>query len=216
MRWKKWSAPGTTITGRSCGRAQSSTAASGTVSSLSPWMTSVSCGTLGAGMRVIPMPTSTIRSGAARCASCACSAAPKENPASTNGFRAGVLQDGVEVLELAATLVVRALGRADAAEIRPPGGVAELDEGARERLHHLVVERAPVERMRMRDQRDSARRRFRLIHRAFDAACRARDEYAARARALIVLARIYIFSRSTTRPCRRCSSMISSISAWST
>ena len=44
-RWKKWSAPGTTITGNSSGFAHSMTLASGTVVSSDPWMTMVSPGT---------------------------------------------------------------------------------------------------------------------------------------------------------------------------
>src|SRR5690606_19802007 len=43
--WKKWPVPGTTTTGSASGRAQSSTAASGTTSSVSPWMTRLSAGT---------------------------------------------------------------------------------------------------------------------------------------------------------------------------
>ena len=45
LRWKKWSAPGITVIGRSCGSAQASTLASGTVSSCAPWMTMLSAGT---------------------------------------------------------------------------------------------------------------------------------------------------------------------------
>jgi hypothetical protein len=44
-RWKKWSAPGTTITGNSSGLAHSMTLARGTVVSSEPWMTIVSPGT---------------------------------------------------------------------------------------------------------------------------------------------------------------------------
>src|SRR6185503_7352244 len=62
-RWKKWSAPGTTTTGRSCGRAQASTSASGTVLSSSPWITIVSAGTGGASKCFTATPTSAMRSG---------------------------------------------------------------------------------------------------------------------------------------------------------
>src|SRR5258706_541842 len=85
-RWKKWSAPGTTMTGRSCGSAHASTAASGAVSSFSPWMSSVSAGTGGAGNLFTASPTRTMRSGGTTCASLVCIAAPNENPA-----RAGLL-----------------------------------------------------------------------------------------------------------------------------
>src|SRR5690606_8759109 len=57
--WKKCSPPGTTTIGSCCGRAQSSTAASGTTSSTSPWITSVSAGTVAAGKRLTAGPTST-------------------------------------------------------------------------------------------------------------------------------------------------------------
>src|SRR5205085_12288390 len=98
---------------------------------------------------------------------------------------------------------------ADAAEIRPPGLVAQLDERAGERLHHLVVERAAEQWMRMRDERSADGRALGPIYRALDAAGRAGDEFLAGARP-------HIFRRSTTRPCLKCSSMISSTSARST
>src|SRR5205814_9814101 len=123
------------------------------------------------------------------------------------GFK--VRDDRREVLQFAAPFVVAALGFADAAEVRPPGLVAELDEGAREGLHHLVVEGAAVERMRVRDQRDALGSPVGTIDRAFDAAHRTGDE-------LLAGTRPHIFRRSTTRPCLRCSSMISSTSARST
>src|SRR5918992_2990905 len=102
------------------------------------------------------------------------------------------------------------LGLADAAKVRPPGLVAELDEGAGERLHHLVVERAAEERMRVRDERYAPRGSFRLVDCALDAARGAGDELATGARPH------YILRRSTMRPFCRCSSMISSMSDWST
>src|ERR1043166_8465346 len=83
LRWKKWSAPGTRTTGSSCGRAHSSTAASGTVSSFSPWITSVSAGTGGDSSRVTPTPTRTSLWGGLRSPSRACTAAPNKNPART-------------------------------------------------------------------------------------------------------------------------------------
>src|SRR5258707_12631395 len=92
LRLKKWSAPGTSTIGSSCGRAQSSTAASGTVSSRSPWITSVSAGTGGVSKFATATPTSTSLSGLnffsffSFSASLACMAAPNENPASTTLF----------------------------------------------------------------------------------------------------------------------------------
>src|SRR5919201_409870 len=117
--------------------------------------------------------------------------------------------DRGEILELAAALVVGTLGLADAAEVRAPGLVAELDEGARQRLHHLVVERAAEKRVRMGDERDTFGQPLRVIDSALDAADRAGDEFPAGARP-------HMRRRSTMRPCCRCSSMISSTSARST
>ena len=124
-----------------------------------------------------------------------------------HAFRCERFGHGVEILELAAAFVVHALRFRRPAEVRTPGLVAELDEGARQGLHHLVVERAAEERVRVRDERDAAPRCLRLINRAFDAAGEADDELAPGT------GRIYIRNRSTMRPFNRCSSMISSISA---
>src|SRR5690349_1757701 len=119
--------------------------------------------------------------------------------------------DGREVLELAPALVVHAFRLADATEVRPPRLVAQLDEGPRKRLHHLVVEAAAKERMRVRDQRHAERRAGRVVDRAFDPARRTGDELATGTRA-----HRYIRRRSTIRPCLRCCSMISSMSSRST
>src|SRR3954470_13094800 len=120
--------------------------------------------------------------------------------------RPEVLDDRGEVFELAAAFVVAAFGLTDAAEVGTPGLVAQLDEGARQRLHHLVVERAAVKRVRMRDERDADGASVGGIDGALDAADRSGDELAAGAGP-------HILRRSTMRPCCRCSSMISSMSA---
>jgi len=83
--WKKCSPPGTTTTGRFCGRAQSNTAASGTTSSSSPWITRVSAGTVSAGKRFTAGPTNTSRSACTRFITRVCTKLPKEKPASTSG-----------------------------------------------------------------------------------------------------------------------------------
>src|SRR2546421_11054679 len=98
---------------------------------------------------------------------------------------------------------MRAFGLADAAKVRPPRLVAQLDESPCQRLHDLVVERAAEQRMRMRDERNADRRAFGPVHGALDAAGRAGDEFPAGARP-------HIFRRSATPPCWECSSMISS------
>src|SRR2546423_13957866 len=86
--------------------------------------------------------------------------------------------------------------------------MAELDKRARERLHPLVVERAAVKRMRMRDQRHAASAAFGSIDGAFDAACRAGDELAAGSSP-----HRYIRRRSTIRPGWGGSSVFSSTAA---
>src|SRR3989440_11919603 len=121
-----------------------------------------------------------------------------------------MLHDRREVIHFTPALVVGAFALADAAEIRSPGLVAELNKGARKRLHHLVVERSAELRMRVGDEGVAASFALRRVDCAFDAARRPGDELAARAGAH------YIRRRSTMRPCLRCSSMISSISARST
>ena len=102
------------------------------VSSTSPWITIESAGTASEGKRPTATPTSTTRCGLVRCATCVCTAAPKEKPASTSGrsprsFPA-CCDDAQQVFGLAAAFVVLALGGADAAEVRPQRDVAQLDE----------------------------------------------------------------------------------------
>ena len=113
------------------------------------------------------------------------------------------------VVGLAAPLVVRALGRAHAAEIEAQRRRAGFREGARDRRHHLVVHRAAEERMRMGDHRHHARHGG-VGSRDLDAAGRALDEGAIRRDGH------QMSRRSTTRPWTRCSSMISSMSSLST
>src|SRR5262249_23170732 len=86
LRWKKWSAPGTSTTGSPGGGAQSSTGAGGIVSSLSPWRTSAPAGPGGTSKLVTATPTSAIGPALTRTASFACIAAPKEKPARTAGL----------------------------------------------------------------------------------------------------------------------------------
>ena len=211
-RWKKWSAPGTTDHRQLLRPRPVEHAASGMVSSSSPWITIVS----GRHRRRLEVPHRHADQHHALgldCAAraCVCTAAPNEKPASTGFCACGIFENGEEILDLAAALVVRAFARADAAEVRPPGRVAEVDEGARQRLHHLVVERAAVQRMRVRDERDAARLRLRARRprtRSVPPGRRSSSRRRAGAH--------HIRSRSTTRPCRRCSSMISSMSARST
>src|SRR6267154_302089 len=121
----------------------------------------------------------------------------------------GVLGDAEQVFGLSAAFVVLAFRFADAAEIGPQRNVAQLDEGFRESLHDLVVERPAVERMRMSDDRRASERGFGAIYDRLDPARASVDEDALERPA-------HMSRRPTTRPPWRCSSMISSISARST
>src|SRR6185369_17540844 len=110
---------------------------------------------------------------------------------------------------LATALVVRALAGTHAAEVEAERGGTCLLECARDGRHHLVVHRAAEEGMRMRDDGDGHRSGWHCRS-DLDRARRAVQQRAACGR------RHQILSRSTTRPCTRCSSMISSMSDLST
>src|SRR4051812_9961384 len=124
-------------------------------------------------------------------------------------FRGNSFVNRKQILYFPVALVMRALALADAAEVGPPRLVAEVDKRSRESLRHLVVERAAKQRVRVGNECGAARRAFWRVHRALYASCGPRDEFAAGARP-------HMRSRSTMRPCCRCSSMISSMSARST
>ena len=113
-------------------------------------------------MRVMPGATVTRQAGCALAAACIATTPPKEKPASHSaacGQRcASVRDDRERVVGLAAPLVVAAAARAHAAEVEADRGCAALLERARQRLHHLVVERAAVERMRMTHHPEGAQR----------------------------------------------------------
>ena len=88
-------------------------------------------------------------------------------------FRVG--DNAKHVLGFTNAFVVPALGRADSAEIGAQRHVAELDESLRKSLYDLIVERAAVERVRMRDERRTASVR-RPVYDRLDLACAAIDE----------------------------------------
>ena len=97
-------------------------------------------------------------------------------------LRAHVIEHGTQVVALADAGVMLALRFTDTAKIRAVGHVVQLHERARERLRDLVVHRAAEQRVRMRDERDAARRGAALAHfvgqiqRDFDLADRAVDQ----------------------------------------
>jgi hypothetical protein len=130
-----------------------------------------------------------------------------------------VRQQHGHVVGLAGTGIVHAFGTADAAEIHPYSRITELVEGARQGLRDLVVHRAAVQRMRMRNQRDASRG-WKVVgggqvERAFElTGSAAYEEFFG----LDIHAgmRVQIFRRSTTLPPIRWLSMISSISSLST
>ncbi len=140
------------MTGSDCGRAQSSVAASGTTSSASPWTTTVSAGTGGTLWRLRRRPDQhqplrraspqaarrapVRRRSRRRRSPPAAAAAPRHRRAARGGDHRQCIVD------LAAPLVPGAFGGADAAEVEAHAAPAELHEGARQRLHHLVVHRA--------------------------------------------------------------------------
>jgi hypothetical protein len=67
-------------------------------------------------------------------------------------------EGGERVPRFAAAFVERALRLPDAAKVEANGRVAQRIESLGERLRNFVVERAALERMRMGDKGDAARR----------------------------------------------------------
>ena len=121
----------------------------------------------------------------------------------------GECQRGERIVGLADAVIECTFAVARAAEVETHACVAERDEGLGERLCDLVVQRPALQRMRMRDQRNAARRGIGHVERDFKRSGRtgdARTRFASR----------QIFSLSTTRPWTMCESMISSMSSRST
>ena len=222
LRWKKWSAPGRTTTGRSCRRAQSKTACKGTVSSISPCTTRVS-GAPARRRNARRPSTNTRRSAGCRLAQPRRhlrldEAAEREAGQHETGvgepdrrrLLARVPQDCEQVLGLADAFVVAARRFPHAAEVRSPGDETQRDQRACEGLDHLVVARAAEQRMRVRNDRDPRRVARRQVERQVDRAGRTVDEQGPGRR--VHSSR----SRATGRPSRRWDSTISSMSLRST
>ncbi len=174
-RWKKWSAPGTTTTGRFCGRAQAKTSAErdgfvvlavdheGVMADLGH--RPLAGGAADEHEVARRMVTRGQRAGRARRDEAA-EREPGERERQSRRHAARERRqgrDGIdqvdEVLGFAAAFVVRALAAADAAEVRSHREPSERREGPRHRRSHLVVERAAVQGVRMPDVGDAARRR---------------------------------------------------------
>ena len=90
-----------------------------------------------------------------------CTNEPNEKPASTTGSVAitalRVRERRERIRGFADAIVEGPFRLADAAKIEAHAGVTQREEGLGKRLHDLVVERAALLRMRMRDQCDAAR-----------------------------------------------------------
>ena len=114
-------------------------------------------------MRLTAGPTSTRRSAATVAATRVCTNEPNEKPASATGSSPKrvlrVRERRERVGGLADAVVERALGRPTPRKLKRTRDIAQREERLRERLRHLVVERAALQRMRMRDERDAAWRR---------------------------------------------------------
>ena len=152
--------------------------------------------------------------------------APERESAEGQGFRIPTVMSHhcEHVVDLAPTLVPLALRGADATEVESHRAPAPLQEGARDGLHDLVVHRAAVLRVGMRDHGQSAWGRGLAggrIDRAFEQAGRARDGLALRVGVHWKARNQRPMSggssrRSTTLPFFRCDSTISSMSSLST
>ena len=166
--WKKWPPPGNTTTGSSCGRAQSSTSASGTTSSSSPWMTIVSVGHRLARRTGCTAGADQHQPLRLRClATRVCTNEPNEKPASTSGSVSPNRRLARRRARRARPPSRRCLRRCAPMRRRRGNWDARPRSPARERLgqrlHDLVVERAALQRMRMRDQRDAGQRGIRTL-----------------------------------------------------
>ncbi len=114
------------------------------------------------------------------------------------------------VVGLADAFVERAFRGSDTTKIETRRDVVHRKERLREGLRDLVVERAALQRMRMRDERDAARRPFRHVQHEFERSRRAGDREA------LGRSGRQMRSLSTISPPMMCRSMISSMSWRST
>ncbi len=162
---KKWSASGITTIWRGAAAGNRASSSGGPKVSRSP--TTKSDGTSGRGSirpdsvaTGRPSPTNAATRGSPSEAFSAI-AAPNENPPATSGRPARasrLVQRGAHVVDLPAPRVVTALREPDAAKLEPQGREAGLNQGLDGAVDDLVVHRAAVERVRMREDRTSAAR----------------------------------------------------------
>ncbi len=121
-----------------------------------------------------------------------------------------VLRERQEIVDFATALVEHAVARTDSAEIQSQRTVRRCKKSFRQRLHNFVVERASIQRMRMRDQRHAAARRAGIVGDHLQPASGTVN------RKTLQRCRFQMRRRWTMRPLTRCSSMISSMSLLST
>ncbi len=95
-------------------------------------------------------------------------------------FALRIFERREQVVALAAPLVIRAFARPDAAKIRPQREISEPGQSVSQGLHHLVVERPAIERMRVGHQRETAHLSRGRIDGAFDSSGGAWNQLAPR------------------------------------
>ena len=123
----------------------------------------------------------------------------------------GLVQDGGKVIDFALSIIMSAFRLANPPKIRQPNGVAQSMERPTEGLNHFIVAVTAKKRMGVGHDCDARAGRRCLIDRTVNPAGRAGHRDPARA-----WRHPSTRSRSTTLPWRRCESMISSTSCWST
>jgi hypothetical protein len=114
------------------------------------------------------------------------------------------------IFSLAAPFIENTVTGAHAPEVHAHSNATLSEKSLRQRLHYLIVERPPVERMGMGNQSEAATSITRIVDNGLEVASRSSQQQALLSRQL------QIRNRSTTRPFTRCSSMISSTSCRST
>ncbi len=122
----------------------------------------------------------------------------------------GEIGNGQKIFQFPRAFVEYALALAYASEIESHGGITECIHCLGERLHHLVVQRSAVQRMRVRDDCIAASVISGIGDNNLEPSGRTVDMD------FLLAACSQIRNRSTMTPLTRCLSMISSTSCWST
>ena len=199
-------------TGSSCGRAQSSTVGERhRLVAARRGSRACPAAPAAAAKRVTATPTSTSRSALTRCASSTCTPAPNEKPASTSRSRLEVLRrwpPGPRARRGPRRACLRSRRRRGSSAARPR---------SRARRRRARASAPPCCRAcRRRADADARSARCRTALPLGSRRRRTRSGRPGRRRTRGGCCAPHILRRSTTRPCFRCSSMISSMSARST